>query len=188
MVLENNDYKLLWDYNIQTDHQISARRSDLVVINKQEQTCQVIDIAVTEDTAVRAKEEENVGCPNPGASRWNADTSKSGTSAVNQTWELTNDEPSPPMLSPPADIGVETPEIILTPLFAFNDGRNLKEIRKSHYISFSKSEFSQALRFIDFFKVKIRTTVVRKFWVSRRKLLIHYMNSSPVRQSAYLLL
>ncbi|XP_068684561.1 uncharacterized protein [Montipora foliosa] len=33
-VLKNNDYKLLWDYNIQTDHKISARRPDLVVINK----------------------------------------------------------------------------------------------------------------------------------------------------------
>ena len=32
IVLESNDYKLLWDYNIQTDHQISARRPDLVVI------------------------------------------------------------------------------------------------------------------------------------------------------------
>ena len=59
-VLENNDYKLLWDNNIQTDHQISARKPDLVVINKQEQTCQVIDIAVPEDTAVKAKEEEKL--------------------------------------------------------------------------------------------------------------------------------
>ena len=59
-VLENNDYKLLWDYNIQTDHQIIARRPDLVVINKQEQTYQVIDIAVPEDTAVKAKEEEKL--------------------------------------------------------------------------------------------------------------------------------
>ncbi|XP_068707815.1 uncharacterized protein [Montipora foliosa] len=47
-----------WDYNIQTDYQISARRP--VVINKQEQTCQVIDIAVPEDTAVKAKEEEKL--------------------------------------------------------------------------------------------------------------------------------
>ena len=56
-VLENN---LLWDYNIQTDHQISARRPDLVVINKQEQTCQVIDIPVPEYTAVKAKKEEKL--------------------------------------------------------------------------------------------------------------------------------
>ena len=59
-VIENNDYKLLWDYNIQTDHKISARRPDLVIINKKEQTCHVIDIAVPEDTAVKAKEEEKL--------------------------------------------------------------------------------------------------------------------------------
>ena len=59
-VLENHDYQLLWDYNIQTDHKIGARRPDLVVINKQEQTCQVIDIAVPEDTSVKAKEEEKL--------------------------------------------------------------------------------------------------------------------------------
>ena len=35
-VLENNDYKLLWDHNIQT----------VVIINKQEQACQVIEKAV----------------------------------------------------------------------------------------------------------------------------------------------
>ena len=33
-VLENDTHKLLWDFNIQTDHLISARRPDLIVINK----------------------------------------------------------------------------------------------------------------------------------------------------------
>ena len=33
-VLENDTYKLLWDFDIQTDHLISARRSDLILINK----------------------------------------------------------------------------------------------------------------------------------------------------------
>ena len=33
-VLENDTYKLLWDFDIQTDHLISARRSDLIIINK----------------------------------------------------------------------------------------------------------------------------------------------------------
>ena len=32
-VLENNKYKLLWDFDIQTDHLISARRPDLIIIN-----------------------------------------------------------------------------------------------------------------------------------------------------------
>ena len=33
-VLENNTQKLLWDFDIHTDHLISARRSDLIIINK----------------------------------------------------------------------------------------------------------------------------------------------------------
>ena len=32
-VLENNTHKLRWDFDIQTDHQISARRPDLIIIN-----------------------------------------------------------------------------------------------------------------------------------------------------------
>ena len=35
-VLENGDYKILWDFSIQTDHVIKARRSDLVVVDKKE--------------------------------------------------------------------------------------------------------------------------------------------------------
>ena len=33
-LLENNTYKLLWDFDIQADHRISARRPDLIIINK----------------------------------------------------------------------------------------------------------------------------------------------------------
>ena len=32
-VPENEMHKLLWDFEIQTDHLISARRPDLVIIN-----------------------------------------------------------------------------------------------------------------------------------------------------------
>ena len=33
-VLENDTHKLLWDFDIQTNHQILARRPDLIIINK----------------------------------------------------------------------------------------------------------------------------------------------------------
>ena len=33
-VLENDTHKLLWDFDIQTDHLISARRPGLIIINK----------------------------------------------------------------------------------------------------------------------------------------------------------
>ena len=36
MVLKNETHKILWDFEIQTDHQISVRRSDLVIANKKE--------------------------------------------------------------------------------------------------------------------------------------------------------
>ena len=34
-VLENDTHKLLWDFNIQTDNLILARRPDLIIIKKQ---------------------------------------------------------------------------------------------------------------------------------------------------------
>ena len=33
-VLEDDTHKLLWDFDIHTDHLISARRPDLIIINK----------------------------------------------------------------------------------------------------------------------------------------------------------
>ena len=35
-VLQNEDYEILWDFSIQTDHVIEARRPDLVVVDKKE--------------------------------------------------------------------------------------------------------------------------------------------------------
>ena len=40
-VLENNTHKLLWDFDINTDHLISVRRPDIIIINKKKKkgTC-----------------------------------------------------------------------------------------------------------------------------------------------------
>ena len=35
-VLENSTHKLLWDFDMRTDHLISARRPDQIIINKKE--------------------------------------------------------------------------------------------------------------------------------------------------------
>ena len=32
--LENDTHKLLWDFDIQTDHLISAKRPDLIIVSK----------------------------------------------------------------------------------------------------------------------------------------------------------
>ena len=38
-VLENEDCKILWDFSVQTDHVIEARRQHLVVVDKKRRTC-----------------------------------------------------------------------------------------------------------------------------------------------------
>ena len=45
-VLENEDYKALWDFSIQTDHVTEARRPDLVIVDKKKRTCKIIDFEV----------------------------------------------------------------------------------------------------------------------------------------------
>ena len=57
-VLENDSHKLLWDFNIQTDHLIPARRSDLIIINKKKKkrTCKIVDFAVPADHRIKQKE------------------------------------------------------------------------------------------------------------------------------------
>ena len=57
-VLENETHKLLWDFEIKTDHLILARRPGLVIINKKERTCRIVDFAVSADHWVKLKESE----------------------------------------------------------------------------------------------------------------------------------
>ena len=47
-VLDNVTHKLLWDFDIQKDPLISARRPDLIIINKKK-TCKIVDFAVSAD-------------------------------------------------------------------------------------------------------------------------------------------
>ena len=42
-VLENVTHKLLWDFNIETDHLYPARRPDFIIINKKKRTCKIVD-------------------------------------------------------------------------------------------------------------------------------------------------
>ena len=55
-ILENATHKLLWDFNIQTDHLISARRPDLIIINKKKRTCKIVDFAIPADHRIKLKE------------------------------------------------------------------------------------------------------------------------------------
>jgi len=56
--LENDDFKLLWDYDIQVDREIRERRPDLVVVNKKLKEAWLVDVAVPGDARVANKELE----------------------------------------------------------------------------------------------------------------------------------
>ena len=55
---ENDTHKLLWDFDIQTDPLISARRPDLIIINKKKRTCKIVDFTVPVDYRIKLKESE----------------------------------------------------------------------------------------------------------------------------------
>ena len=61
-VLENEDYKILWDFIIQTDHVIEARRLDSVVVDKKERSSKVIYFAVYGDSRIEEKGEIKFYC------------------------------------------------------------------------------------------------------------------------------
>ena len=58
LVLENDTHKLLWDFDVQTNHLISARRPDRMIINqkKKKRICKNIDFAVPANHRIKLKE------------------------------------------------------------------------------------------------------------------------------------
>ena len=58
-VLENEDYKILWDFSIQTDHVIKAQRLGLVVVDKK-RSCKINDFTVPGDCRIEKKEKEKI--------------------------------------------------------------------------------------------------------------------------------
>ena len=56
--VENEEVKILWDVMIQCDREIKARKSDIVVVNKNDRSCAIIDIAIPGDIRVSEKKKE----------------------------------------------------------------------------------------------------------------------------------
>ena len=50
----------MWDFSIQTDHVIDAQRPDLIVVDKKERSCKIIDFAVPEDSRIEEKEKDKI--------------------------------------------------------------------------------------------------------------------------------
>ena len=48
-VQENDTHKILWDFEVQTDHPILAKSPNKVLINKQKTICHQVDFSVPVD-------------------------------------------------------------------------------------------------------------------------------------------
>ena len=59
-VQENERCKILWDFIIQTDHVIEARRPYMIVIDKETKFAKIIDFAIPYDSRVSSKEVEKI--------------------------------------------------------------------------------------------------------------------------------
>ena len=59
-VLENQEVKLLWDWNVQTDREIEHRRPDILLIKKESNECMIIDVANPGDHNVEKKQFEKI--------------------------------------------------------------------------------------------------------------------------------
>ena len=50
--MKNETYKVLWDFEIQTDYSITARRPDLELINTKKRICHQVDFAIPVDQSI----------------------------------------------------------------------------------------------------------------------------------------
>ena len=50
----------MWDFSIQTDHVIEIWRPDLVLVDKKERNCKIIDFAVPGDSRIEEKEKDKI--------------------------------------------------------------------------------------------------------------------------------
>ena len=59
-VVQSENLKILWDFTIQCDRKIEARRPDIVFIDKKKREVVMIDVAIPDDDRVKEKELEKV--------------------------------------------------------------------------------------------------------------------------------
>ena len=50
----------MWDFSIQSDHVIEARRPDSILVVKKEIICKIIDFAVPGDSRIEEKENDKM--------------------------------------------------------------------------------------------------------------------------------
>ena len=58
--LENKVHKIIWVFEVPTDHPVPARNKDLVLINKKKMICYQVDFTVPADNRVKIKESKKI--------------------------------------------------------------------------------------------------------------------------------
>ena len=56
VLMENNKCKILWDFTVQTDHEIYGRRPDIILVQKDKNLCQIIDFVCPNNGRLDNKE------------------------------------------------------------------------------------------------------------------------------------
>ena len=59
-MLENENFKILWDFSIQTDKEIRANRPDIIFVDKREQTVMFVDVTIPNDHNIIEKKLEKI--------------------------------------------------------------------------------------------------------------------------------
>jgi hypothetical protein len=57
-VYEHEDVTVLWNQGVRTEREVTANRPDIIIKNKKEKTCMLIDVAIPADRNVTKKEAE----------------------------------------------------------------------------------------------------------------------------------
>ena len=59
-MIQNDRAKILWDFQFQTDKLVMANQPDIVVVDKEQKTVTVVDVAIPSDSNIRKKEHEKL--------------------------------------------------------------------------------------------------------------------------------
>ena len=59
-VMESENFKILWDFTVQCDRKIEARRADIVFIDTKEREVVITDVAIPGDDRVKDRELEKL--------------------------------------------------------------------------------------------------------------------------------
>ena len=59
-VIEKDQEKILWDFQIKTDKILVANQLDIVVVDKQEKKAVVVGVAISSDSNIRKEEHEKL--------------------------------------------------------------------------------------------------------------------------------